>query len=284
MPKPAILSTVERRTGVERAEAGKSPHWWTAPTPNSRPPLKLSAARHSTAATGSKSAGARQAHTGVTASRSNANEQIGRGQGVPATAPTMKAGTKPQAANCPRSPCCLAVCDPNIPDRPARWGPGSNLGKPSPPTRSPQISVSPPQTKKSWGTAQARQYVVVRRETEGNERRSRKTTPLRLKPRGRRLHTNQQTGRRENGLTRSEIPRPARLRTRGWEMPPRSRTCLLRAYKEGNRSTKGRSQWRGSAKAARQPDHKGDGVEQTVPSLGVPDTVPPLGEQPPVIR
>ena len=42
--------------------------------------------------------------------------------------------------------------------------------------------MSPPQTKKTWGTAQARQYVVVRRETKGNERRSRKTTS------GSRLH------------------------------------------------------------------------------------------------
>ena len=38
-PKPVILPTVERRTGVERADAGKSPYWWTAPTPDSRPPL-----------------------------------------------------------------------------------------------------------------------------------------------------------------------------------------------------------------------------------------------------
>jgi hypothetical protein len=77
MPKPVILPTVERRTGVERAAAGKSPHWWTAPTPDSRPPLQLSNARRTTAGTGSESAGARQARTGVVASQSNTDERIG---------------------------------------------------------------------------------------------------------------------------------------------------------------------------------------------------------------
>ena len=37
-------------------------------------------------------------------------------------------------------------------------------------------SKSPPQTKKTWGTSQARQYIVVRQETKGSKRRSRKTT------------------------------------------------------------------------------------------------------------
>ena len=37
-------------------------------------------------------------------------------------------------------------------------------------------SKSPPQMKKTWGTSQARQYVVARQETEGSKRRSRKTT------------------------------------------------------------------------------------------------------------
>jgi hypothetical protein len=62
---------------VERADAGKSPHWWTAPTPVSRPPLTQSVARRTTAATGSKLAGARQARTGIAASRSNTDERFG---------------------------------------------------------------------------------------------------------------------------------------------------------------------------------------------------------------
>jgi hypothetical protein len=36
-------------------------------------------------------------------------------------------------------------------------------------------SKLPPQTKKTWGTSQAHQYDVARRDTEGSERRSRKT-------------------------------------------------------------------------------------------------------------
>jgi hypothetical protein len=40
----------------------------------------------------------------------------------------------------------------------------------------PPESISPPQTKKTWGTSQARQYVVTRQETKGSKRRSRKTT------------------------------------------------------------------------------------------------------------
>ena len=62
---------------MERADTGKSPHWWTAPTPVSRPPLTQSVARRTTAATGSKLAGARQARTGIAASRSNTDERFG---------------------------------------------------------------------------------------------------------------------------------------------------------------------------------------------------------------
>ena len=63
---------------------------------------------------------------------------------MPATAPTVKAGAKHKPPTARVRPACLAVCEPNIPDRPARWGPGSYLGKLSPPTRSLRIRVTTP--------------------------------------------------------------------------------------------------------------------------------------------
>jgi len=184
-PTNKTFAGADKRTGVERADAGKSPHWWTAPTPNSHPPLKLLVARRTTATTGSESAGARQARTGVAASQSNTNKRIGnhrrwsRGAGDGAgreggcqTTSRQLPEVTPPALQCV-SPTSLTVQPGG--DRGATWA-----SCPRPPGAS--ESVSPPQTKKTWGTTQARQYVVARRETKGSKRRSRKTTS------GSRLH------------------------------------------------------------------------------------------------
>jgi hypothetical protein len=178
MPKPVILSTVERRTGVERAEAGKSPHWWTAPTPDSRPPLKLSVVRCTTAATSSELAGARQARTGIAASRSNTDERIGnhgRGSRGAGNGANREGGYQTTSRQLPEvaPPALQCVSPTSLTVQPGGGRGATWASHPRPPGAS--ESVSPHQTKKTLGTAQARQYVVARRETEGSKRRSRKT-------------------------------------------------------------------------------------------------------------